>query len=88
MDTYHQPIPGRQLAQLSKTELKTLIYSSSTNIASVIDGSDNFRINGISRNLAKQECLRRARAYERVSQYSGIAIIACLAFIMLVQLLQ
>jgi len=87
MDTY-QPIPDRQLAQLNTTELRSIIYLPSTSIASVICCSNNFRTHDISRNRAKQECLRRARGYEKISQYSGMTIIACLVFVMLVKLLQ
>lgn len=63
---------------LTKAELHHLISKTNYN---------SFSARFISKTQAQKECIRRACGYNQISQYSGTAIIACLAFVVLVKLL-
>jgi len=68
-----------QPAQLTKTELNDLIHKAKHGSLSTCF---------ISRTQAWKECIRRAEAYQQISQYAGRVIIACLVLVVLVQLLE
>ncbi len=79
MHNHHQTAYVTQPGQLTKTELNDLIRNTGKPIAPT---------QRISRTQARKECLRRASVYKKISGYSGSAIIACLAFVVLVQLIE
>jgi len=69
-----QSVASNILAQMSKTQLQHLIDTSESN--------------PVCRNEVFKECRRRAEGYEQICRFSGTTMIACLAFILLVKLLQ
>jgi len=93
MNTFNKSMTNPQLGVLSKTDLKHIIaYSPSCSSTTLFFNRLVTKTPPtetlVNKSQAKYECKRRAIGYERISQLSGLAILACLGFVLLVKLIQ